>query len=213
VWKSNLQTDFNVRVFESFDTSSSALLRELDESDRFVQKSAESTSIWPSERISKFGRDVPNQRLISTQVQPWGKSDIYCVVRLEPLGPLAIDADPEEISDCKWYDAAAFAAEERHPLITKVLAEVYGLRRGDAVAGAFEPKCDFANLGVQWPGRDPYATYFPKVSGAKRLPARIRAGNNQWNGPVQQNFKPLYLGQIEVNSADFWTNRFLSSSA
>ena len=33
---------------ERFDTSSSALLRELDESDRFVQKSAESTSIWPS---------------------------------------------------------------------------------------------------------------------------------------------------------------------
>jgi len=26
---------------------------------------------------------------------------------------------------------------------------------------------------------------------------------NQWNGRVQQNFKPLYLGQIEVDSADF----------
>ena len=47
VWKSNLQPDFNVRVFEEVDTRSSALLRELDESDRFVQKSAESTSIWP----------------------------------------------------------------------------------------------------------------------------------------------------------------------
>ena len=45
VWKSNLQPDFNVRVFECFDTSSSAGLRELDESDRSVQKSAESTSI------------------------------------------------------------------------------------------------------------------------------------------------------------------------
>ena len=45
VWKSNLQPDFNARVIERFDTSSSALLRELDESDRFVQKSAESTSI------------------------------------------------------------------------------------------------------------------------------------------------------------------------
>ena len=44
---SNLQPDFNVRLFENFDTSSSALLRELDESDRFVQKSAELTSIWP----------------------------------------------------------------------------------------------------------------------------------------------------------------------
>ena len=43
--KPNLQPDFNVRVFECFDTSSSAGLRELDESDRSVQKSAESTSI------------------------------------------------------------------------------------------------------------------------------------------------------------------------
>ena len=45
VWKSNLQPDFNVRVCECFDTSTSAVLRELDESDRSVQKSAESTSI------------------------------------------------------------------------------------------------------------------------------------------------------------------------
>ena len=42
---SNLQRDFNVSVFESFDASSSTLLRELDEGDRFVQKSAESTSM------------------------------------------------------------------------------------------------------------------------------------------------------------------------
>jgi len=45
VCKSNLQPYFNVRVFECFDTSTSAVLRELAESNRFVQKSAESTSI------------------------------------------------------------------------------------------------------------------------------------------------------------------------
>ena len=45
VWKSNLQPDFNVSVFECFDTSTSTVLRELDESNRFVQKSAKSTSI------------------------------------------------------------------------------------------------------------------------------------------------------------------------
>ena len=45
VWKSNLQPDFNVSVCDSFDASSLAVLRELDESNRFVQKSAESTSI------------------------------------------------------------------------------------------------------------------------------------------------------------------------
>ena len=44
-WKSNLQPDFNMRIFECFDTSTFAVLRELAESNRFVQKSAESTSI------------------------------------------------------------------------------------------------------------------------------------------------------------------------
>ena len=42
---SNLQPDVNVRVCDSCDASSSAVLRELDESNRFVQQSAESTSI------------------------------------------------------------------------------------------------------------------------------------------------------------------------
>ena len=45
VFKSNIQSDFNVRVFECFDTSASAVLREIDESNRPVQKSAESTTI------------------------------------------------------------------------------------------------------------------------------------------------------------------------
>ena len=45
VWKSNLQPDFNVRVIERFGPDSFAVLRELNESNRFVQKSAESTSI------------------------------------------------------------------------------------------------------------------------------------------------------------------------
>ena len=47
VWKSNLQLEFNVRVIERFGPDSSAALQELDESNRFVQKSAESTSNWP----------------------------------------------------------------------------------------------------------------------------------------------------------------------
>ena len=42
-WK--LQTDFNVRVIERFGPDASAVLRDLDESNRSVQKSAESTSI------------------------------------------------------------------------------------------------------------------------------------------------------------------------
>ena len=43
--------------------------------------------------------------------------------------------------------------------------------------------------------------------------AFVRAGNNRWNGRVQRNFKPLELGHIEVVSADFWTDRFLSASS
>jgi hypothetical protein len=42
---SNLQPDFKVRVCEWFDTSTPAALRDLDESNRFVQTSAESTSM------------------------------------------------------------------------------------------------------------------------------------------------------------------------
>jgi len=42
---SNLQLDFNLSVRDSFDVTFSAVLRELDESNRFVQKSAESISI------------------------------------------------------------------------------------------------------------------------------------------------------------------------
>ena len=45
---SNLQLDFNVRACDRFDAIFSAVLRELDASNRFVQKSPESTSIWPS---------------------------------------------------------------------------------------------------------------------------------------------------------------------
>ena len=45
VWIPNLQPEFNVRVIERFGPDSFAVLRELDESNRFVQKSAESTSI------------------------------------------------------------------------------------------------------------------------------------------------------------------------
>jgi hypothetical protein len=47
VSKSNLQPDFNVSVCDRLDARSSVVLRELDESNRSVQKSAESTSIWP----------------------------------------------------------------------------------------------------------------------------------------------------------------------
>jgi len=36
---------------------------------------------------------------------------------------------------------------------------------------------------------------------------------NQWNALSSKNFKPPELGHIEVDSADFWTDRLLSSSS
>ena len=50
-------------MFESVDARFSAVLRELDESHRFVQRSAESTSTRPSSR----GRNHRNRRSISAQ--------------------------------------------------------------------------------------------------------------------------------------------------
>ena len=44
-WKPNLRPDFNLRVCDRFDASSSAVLRELEKSSRFVQKPAKLTSI------------------------------------------------------------------------------------------------------------------------------------------------------------------------
>jgi len=36
---------------------------------------------------------------------------------------------------------------------------------------------------------------------------------NHWFGGSPPNFRTLYLGQIDVDSADFWTDRLLSSAS
>ena len=47
----------------------------------------------------------------------------------------------------------------------------------------------------------------------KQAAARACVEINQWNALSSKNFKPLYLDQIEVDSADFWTDRSLSLSS
>ena len=47
-----------------------------------------------------------------------------------------------------------------------------------------------------------------RYAGDVERAAKRRAGNDQW----KQNFKRLYLSQIEVDVALFWTSRCLSSS-
>ena len=55
------------------------------------------------------------------------------------------------------------------------------------------------------------------VDGAEHTLAKIVAAIsveiNHWFGGSPPNFRTLYLGQIDVDSADFWTNRLLSSSS
>ena len=46
-----------------------------------------------------------------------------------------------------------------------------------------------------------------------RTQATLCVGIDRWFGGSPPNFRTLELGQIEVDSADFWTNRLLSSSS
>ena len=117
---------------------------------------------------------------------PWGKSDVYCVVRLEPVdGGAGLEprVDPDEISACRWYDVGAFQNDQDHPLIRKVLSEVYGVRPGDATPAVVAPRCEAPDLGVEWPGRDRYATYFPSAAPVA-LPARVAAVASDVDGTL-----------------------------
>ena len=96
----------------------------------------------------------------------WGKSDLYYVARLE----LRDEAEstptpqPDEISAVTWMPADEFLATQDHPLIRAVLAQCYGLAdaadAGVSAAGAPVPLVEMTEGGVQWPGREPYPTYF-----------------------------------------------------
>ena len=102
----------------------------------------------------------------------WGQSDLYYVARLEVVGP---DTDPtpqpDEISDVTWMEVDDFLATQDHPLIRAVLARSYGLT--DAASSStttttatttsgrtLSPLVEMAESPVQWPGRQPYPTYF-----------------------------------------------------
>ena len=52
-----------------------------------------------------------------------------------------------------------------------------------------------------------------RSAAAAGAPARTSVDSTHWFGGSPPNFRTLYLGHIEVDSADFWTNRLLSSSS
>lgn len=103
----------------------------------------------------------------------WGQSDLYYVIRLElEDGERGIPtAQPDEISDVTWMEVDEFLATQDHPLVSAVLSRIYGLRtdgaRGrekEANVAAPQPLVEMSEGAVQWPGREPYPTYFGKSS-------------------------------------------------
>jgi len=100
----------------------------------------------------------------------WGKSDLYYVARLEPSSDAeVILCDPEEISDCCWMDVDEFLATQDHPLITTILTRVFGKTADDDVGndGTLEPLVEMLEGAVQWPGREPYPTFFASAGGCE----------------------------------------------
>ena len=66
-------------------------------------------------------------------------------------------------------DVGEFLATQDHPLIRAVLARVYGEvgtagdrsdQEGPPRDASLTPLVEMLEAGVQWPGREPYATYF-----------------------------------------------------
>jgi UDP-N-acetylglucosamine/UDP-N-acetylgalactosamine diphosphorylase len=90
-----------------------------------------------------------------------------------------------------------FAAAERADVACKVV------RRVDA-----GEKVGVVALRGGRPGVVEYSEL--DAADAARVDGRV--DSNHWFGGSPPNFRTLYLDQIEVDSANFWTNRLLSSS-
>ncbi|MGYP004367652877 len=85
------------------------------------------------------------------------------------MGPhQVINLDPAEISQCRWMGLDEFLQTQSHPLITAVLSRSYGLDGAEGAAACAQglgagqpaPLVEMIEAGVQWPGREPYPTYF-----------------------------------------------------
>lgn len=88
-------------------------------------------------------------------LQPWGKSDIYVVCKLNALTE-QISADPEEISACKWMPLEEWRAHD-HPLISHISQRCFAPAGKDELSVL--SRAEIVEGSVQWPGREPYPTY------------------------------------------------------
>ena len=66
------------------------------------------------------------------------------------------------IHTCRWMTLEEFISTQDHPLILQVCQRVLGLdstyKAGDGKS--LEPLAEMLPAGVQWPGREPYPSYF-----------------------------------------------------
>jgi len=91
----------------------------------------------------------------------WKVGDFYVVSLLRPTSH-DIMFDPNEISECRWMDLNEFVATQNHPLILKISDIVFGLRKDKVPAPGIPAtaRLKISEHSVQWPGREPYPTFF-----------------------------------------------------
>jgi len=132
---------------------------------------------------------------------PWGLSDVYCVVRmdLDDSADLKLTPQPDEIAEAKWYDLRKFVREQNHPLILKVAKQVYGIDKDSIDDGSpILPKAHFEDLGVQWPGRPVFPTYFAKQQAPLNLAKQIRAVASDVDGTLLTSGHELHNANAEA---------------
>jgi len=99
----------------------------------------------------------------------WKVGDFYFVSLLRPTSH-EISFDTSEIMDCRWMDLNEFVTTQNHPLILKISDIVFGLRRENVPAHPIPTTAreKITEYTVQWPGRDPYPTFFGDSSLLRR---------------------------------------------
>jgi len=168
--------------------------RALDESHRFVRRSAESTSTRPSSSVPKSGGDPPNQRSMSTQA-----AILAAAVAYAPKIP----ARPRRRARRRRVGASSPLGAVRHdgahgqlgpaapPLDVRAGHGPAARRRGTPAAGG---------------GGRARAAQVPRGArgGAGRAGARAAQESDM------PNVKGSFLGRVPLVLADFWTSDRLS---
>jgi len=183
------------------DTSTPAVLRDLDESHRVVQKSAESTSTRSRWRGSKFSPDGAFHRSISTQAPhrraaqgAHRRVDVHAGRR--EAGPGPEDEGREE-------EGAAAQGGRRGRARRRAAHGARG-RQGREAGGQAHGARRRRRLRRRGARRG---------HGVLGRGARRRAERGRRSGRSRPNFEPLELGRVDVDAADVRTRRSRSSRA